>query len=332
MLYIYRFPVNALQVYSEHSDFQIWKSRLRIFQPDLQDLTSINNFLAYVEKTIPHLDILINNAAQTIWRPASFYRELCKEELPKILNNDFLKICSVSSGVNIPSVQSDYETEYEPGRKCLKTDNEFNLLKNVPNEDLKYFPSNQYDNDGQQLDLRPLNSWNLGLTDIPLRELLQTLTINSIAPFLLTSKLKPLLQRSPNARKFVVNVSAMEGQFSRVSKVCEMISNINFDIFQFQGSRHPHTNMAKAALNMMTRTSGLELELDKIYMTAVDTGWCTDERPHRQAQYEADGGFVVPLTTEDGAARVYHPILHGLKENNLPYFSVFLKNFKPHPW
>ena len=75
-----------------------------------------------------------------------------------------------------------------------------------------------------------------------------------------------------------------------------------------------------------------ELELDKIYMTAVDTGWCTDERPHRQAQHEADGGFVVPLTTEDGAARVYHPILHGMKENNLPYFSVFLKNFKPHPW
>ena len=99
-----------------------------------------------------------------------------------------------------------------------------------------------------------------------------------------------------------------------------------------QGSRHPHTNMAKAALNMLTRTSGLEFELDGIYMTAVDTGWCSDERPHSQAQHEAEKGFVVPLSCEDGAARIYHPIFHGLKEENTPYFSVFLKDFKPHQW
>ena len=122
------------------------------------------------------------------------------------------------------------------------------------------------------MDLRTSNSWTTGLTDVPLQELLQCLATNSVAPFLLVSGLKPVLVRSPHHRKFVVNVSAMEGQFARVSK----------------GSRHPHTNMAKAALNMLTRTSGLELQQDGIYMTAVDTGWCTDERPHHQVAGSVD--------------------------------------------
>jgi len=119
-----------------------------------------------------------------------------------------------------------------------------------------------------------------------------------------------------------VNVSAMEGQFGRASKGC----------------KHPHTNMAKAALNMLTRTSGLELQLDNIYMTAVDTGWCTDERPHathygEDRHQECVKGFQVPLSHEDGAARVYHPVWQGLEEEHTqPYFAVFLKNFKPHPW
>ena len=109
----------------------------------------------------------------------------------------------------------------------------------------------------------------------------------------------------------------MEGQFSRISK----------------GHRHPHTNMAKAALNMMTRTSGLEYQMDNIYMTAVDTGWVTDERPFHQAAHESEvKAFVVPLDCVDGAARVLHPIWHGLQDQNQPYFSVFLKDFKVHPW
>ena len=68
--------------------------------------------------------------------------------------------------------------------------------------------------------------------------MLEVQLVNSVAPFVLNSRLKPLLMRSPFARRFIVNVSAMEGQFRRHKTVF-----------------HPHTNMAKAALNMMTRTS-----------------------------------------------------------------------------
>ena len=67
-------------------------------------------------------------------------------------------------------------------------------------------------------------------------------------------------------------------------------------------------------------------------MTAVDTGWCTDERPYSQASHEKRQGFLVPLTCADGAARVCHPLVHGLDAAEQPYFAVFLKNFRPHPW
>lgn len=118
-------------------------------------------------------------------------------------------------------------------------------------------------------------------------------------------------------RKFIINVSAMEGQFSRISKT----------------ERHPHTNMAKAALNMFTRTTGIELQRHDIYMTAVDTGWVTDERPHPQAEYEKEEkGFITPLDCIDGASRVYDQVVKGFKDVSIPEFAVFVKDYKVHPW
>ena len=88
----------------------------------------------------------------------------------------------------------------------------------------------------------------------------------------------------------------MEGQFSR----------------RYKGAGHPHTNMAKAALNMLTRTSSGEMfETDRILMTAVDTGWITDERPHQEKLRIAAEGWHAPLDLVDGAARVYDPIVLG---------------------
>ena len=184
------------------------------------------------------------------------------------------------------------------------------------NMDASSFPKGAYDNDGQQIDLRTFNSWKYTLCDVPLREMTNVLTINALGPFILTSQLKSLLKKSPSTRKFIVNVSAMEGQFHRT----------------YKSEFHPHTNMAKAALNMMTRTSGIEYQFDGIFMTAVDTGWVTDERPFQQARHEENKGFKVPLDCVDGAARIYHPIVHGLDPEQTPYFAVFLKDYKPSPW
>lgn len=333
-----RFPVNGWKVFSEVADFPTWKARLRILALDLQDLEAITTFLNHVQATVPHIDILINNAAQTLSRPPAFYNYLHKEAqgiLTGPEDSSLREVCSELPPSYMPSlagegmgqekeqeaeVKGEPNEEYQPPVKQARgEEGEASLALHSTS---RYFPVGRLDEEGQQVDLRAHNSWTLGLQEVPLRELLQTLTINSVAPFLLISRLTPLLQKSPSTRKFIVNVSAMEGQFSRASKGC----------------KHPHTNMAKAALNMLTRTSGLELQLDSIYMTAVDTGWCTDERPHathygEERHQECVKGFQVPLSHEDGAARVYHPVWQGLEElHEQPYFAVFLKNFKPHPW
>ena len=145
-------------------------------------------------------------------------------------------------------------------------------------------------------------------------ELLEVQLCNQTAPFILVSRLRAALAASPSRRTYIVNVSAMEGQFSR----------------GYKGAGHPHTNMAKAALNMLTRTSAAELLSDGILMTSVDTGWITDERPHPTKMRLADEGFHAPLDLIDGAARVYDPIVRGEAGEDL--HGVFLKDYQPSPW
>jgi NAD(P)-dependent dehydrogenase (short-subunit alcohol dehydrogenase family) len=98
----------------------------------------------------------------------------------------------------------------------------------------------------------------------------------------------------------------------------------------YKGPGHPHTNMAKAALNMLTRTSAAELRTDGILMTAVDTGWITDERPHYTKTRLAEEGFHAPLDLVDGAARVYDPIVQG--EAGVDLYGCFLKDYRPAQW
>jgi NAD(P)-dependent dehydrogenase (short-subunit alcohol dehydrogenase family) len=163
-------------------------------------------------------------------------------------------------------------------------------------------------------DTASVNSWTQRVHEVDAMELLEVQLCNQTAPFILISRLRPALAASPARRTYVVNVSAMEGQFAR----------------GYKGPGHPHTNMAKAALNMLTRTSAGELLSDGILMTSVDTGWITDERPHPTKMRLADEGFHAPLDLVDGAARVYDPIIRG--EAGEDVHGVFLKDYAPSPW
>jgi NAD(P)-dependent dehydrogenase (short-subunit alcohol dehydrogenase family) len=145
-------------------------------------------------------------------------------------------------------------------------------------------------------------------------ELLEVQLCNVTTPFILCSRLRPAMAASAYPRRYVVNVSAMEGVFSR----------------GYKGPGHPHTNMAKAALNMLTRTSAEELFTDGILMTSVDTGWITDERPHPLKSRLAAEGFHAPLDLADGAARVYDPIVRG--ELGEDVYGCFLKDYAPARW
>jgi NAD(P)-dependent dehydrogenase (short-subunit alcohol dehydrogenase family) len=167
----------------------------------------------------------------------------------------------------------------------------------------------------QQVDLRSVNSWRLRMHEVATPELLEVQLVNAIAPYILNARLKPLMLRTPERHKHVVNVSAMEGQFYRIAKT----------------DKHPHTNMAKAALNMMTRTSAADFVKDGIHMNAVDTGWVTDEDPVVHAARKAELGFSPPLDIIDGAARIVDPIFAG-RLTGTHVWGQFLKDYKPAPW
>lgn len=297
-----RFPQDAVRRYSSEADFTQWRDRLHIYGLDLRNIPAVEAFVRHLLDTEPALNIIINNAAQTIKRPRAFYQHLLEQELQpqEALTAEAQNLIPYGT-FHHPFLLED-QPQYQGHLRAATS---------------AYFPANTFDADGQQLDIRPTNSWLLKLDEISTIEMLEVQLVNAIAPFILNSQLKPLLMHSPFERRFIINVSAMEGQFNRDSKM----------------PFHPHTNMAKAALNMMTRTSAADYARDGIFMNSVDTGWITDENPFpKKTRLQEDNGFYTPLDAIDGMARLYDPIVQGIENPATPLYGHFLKDYAPYPW
>lgn len=296
-----RFPRNAARRFQAEPDFDLWQHRLRLYGLDLRSVRAVEALIDHLLLSEPRLDILVNNAAQTIKRPMGFYRqEQEQERLP------FAALPDATQRLVAPDVLASRPRleGSTPGTESLSE-----LSSRIALE--------RYDADGQPIDLRAVNSWSLKLDEVSSVEMLEVQLVNAVAPFLLNSRLKPLLLRSSATRRFIVNVSAVEGQFNRAAKTAD----------------HPHTNMAKAALNMMTRTSAADYAHDGIYMNSVDTGWITDENPHAKKVYlQETNGFYTPLDVIDGMARIYDPVACGINDSAEPQFGHFLKDYAPCPW
>ena len=294
-----RFPVDAADRYSKEPDFPAFSERLQIHGLDLRHTPSVELFTRFLVERLPRLDYILNNACQTVRRPAGFFQHLLAREAESV--------------AALPDAWSS------TGSGAALSHNVAVWPRRFLGEDFRggdaLFPADRYDEDRQQVDLRDVNSWRLRMHEVETPELLEVQLVNAIAPYILNARLKPLMLRTPGRHKHIVNVSAMEGQFYRTTKT----------------DRHPHTNMAKAALNMMTRTSAADFVKDGIHMNAVDTGWVTDEDPAVHAARKADLGFSPPLDIIDGAARIVDPIFAG-QLTGTHVWGQFLKDYKPAPW
>jgi NAD(P)-dependent dehydrogenase (short-subunit alcohol dehydrogenase family) len=320
-----RFPVDAAARYAKEADFPELRARLQIFGLDLRHTPSVDLFTRFLSERLPRLDHVLNNACQTVRRPAGFFQHLLAAETTPIsalpvewrsVLGEHAELCHALRG---PQHGSRALTAAGTGQGQGLLDSAALSQRRYLDDDYRggeaLFPANRYDEDRQQVDLRETNSWRLRLHEVETPELLEVHLVNAIAPYILNARLKPLLVATPGRHKHVVNVSAMEGQFYRTTKT----------------DKHPHTNMAKAALNMMTRTSAPDFVRDGIHMNAVDTGWVTDEDPAAHAARKAELGFSPPLDIIDGAARIVDPIFVG-RLTGEHVWGQFLKDYKPAPW
>lgn len=285
-----RFPALAYEQLKQEADFDSWKQRLCVYGLDLRNLKAIEAFIEFYQNRFNSLDILVNNAAQTIQYSDEYYLPVVQREQRLLQQYSSIEMHLIANSTPVTAALASLE---------------YQQLTPAPFELSRF---------GQPVDTREKNSWNACLTDVSLYELLEVNLINHIAPYQLIKHLKPLLLRSPFAQKFIINVTSSEGIFNHGNKT----------------AHHPHTNMTKAALNMLTLTSAPEFAEDHIYMTAVDVGWVSTGVTESLRKKQFASGYIPPLDSVDAAARIFHPILQGLQGNCLS--GVLLKDYCVHAW
>jgi NAD(P)-dependent dehydrogenase (short-subunit alcohol dehydrogenase family) len=402
-----RFPNNAVSSYRREADFDVWGDRLKVYGLDLRDVVGLEAFTHYLRVTYGNtgIDVLINNACQTVRRPGGYYTPLVQKEEElwssgdethrnvlggcmdferirrrlvvadqsscndvqhaMIANGGSFSTLGLTSkqvgGGNDTSTMKDNDIEFDPAtgetyqciiakqKQTISTKNDdddyvpfestgiahsaamsqMTILPDDVGVDERVMPKGLSDINGQQLDLRTQNSWLLKMDEVSTPELMECMFVNAIAPFVLNSRLKPLMEAPADdpsrPGRYIINVSAMEGKF-----------------YRYKMPNHPHTNMAKAALNMLTRTSSEDLaKRSRIYMNSVDTGWINDENPlEKAAKISKDNNFQTPIDEVDAAARILDPVFVGINADGatpgamkvVKDYGKFFKDYKESEW
>jgi len=328
-----RFPKDALLRFSAEKDFTNWSNRLHVYSLDFRFLHKVETFIGHLLTHYKHIDILINNAAQTIRKPPLYYTHLIPIETATVPENLGHLIKNFEAYSGSPLLEKSKEAKITIVEKTSnQNEGKLDIISNLGNMDNKtplelaqislteddlnsqkdHFPLNSYDAHGQQLDLRTNNSWILKIDQVSTVELAEVHLVNSLVPFILASKLKPIMGNSSDS--YIINVSSMEGKFSRTKTPF-----------------HPHTNMAKAAMNMITRTCAFDYAKQNIYMNSVDTGWITYENPADIDRKKLELGLEPPIDEIDGAARILDPIFVTINTGDKKW-GLYWKDYLPTSW
>jgi NAD(P)-dependent dehydrogenase (short-subunit alcohol dehydrogenase family) len=298
-----RFPCDAANRYAKETDFAAWKVRLHIFGMDFRNIVSVEQFVHYVKQKYPYLDYLIQNAAQTVRMTEDEFNACQSIRLQSDELQSLIHVHSTAfNKLNPSSVHQVLSVQSAPSIDNPQPHQEVALR---PDDDATQSTVVAVDDDNNKLATRT-NSWYLRIDEVSTLEMLEVQLVNVTAPFLLTAGFKPLLEASPRDMRHIIHVTAIEGMFSQ----------------QHKPQRHPHNNMAKAALNMMTLTIANDYKKSSIYVVAVDPGWVDIDyvlKPQPDA--------APPLLVEDGAARVLDPIF-----SKSTVRGVLLKDFRQVDW
>ena len=204
------------------------------------------------------LDALINNACQTIRRPAQYYAHLLEAESSNLLLKDKVLSAWESQSNTTTTTTKQGNAASALASSSLRSHEKSQVAVMDADKICSdiMFPANALDTNEQQIDLRRKNSWVKTIEEIQFPEV-AGIRDQRHRTLYVVFKLDTSSKRTSKKRNtdtFIVNVSAMEGKF-----------------YRHKLPTHPHTNAAKAALNMMTRTSAPELAKSGVLMTAVDT-------------------------------------------------------------
>ncbi|MFI1279473.1 SDR family NAD(P)-dependent oxidoreductase [Streptomyces sp. NPDC020858] len=311
-----RFPQDTVRRFAAAPGAAEWWHRLQIAALDLRDPRQVLAFTDHMLSRGLPLDVLINNAAQTLRRSPEAYTALSAAETTPAPASLTAPQIWTAPGFSVPGPRTaplPWTAELAPR---LRAPHALAGTAHTAGASAAAapLPPEAVDEAGLLPETTATNSWTLRLGQVDPTELLEVQLVNAVAPFLLADRLLPLLDASPHPDRYLINVSAVEGQFTVRDKT----------------SGHPHTNMAKAALNMLTRTSAADLATRGIHTCSVDTGWITDEKPLPARQWHAATGWRPPLDIVDGAARIYHPIVQG--QAGAPVHGILLKDYRQVPW
>jgi NAD(P)-dependent dehydrogenase (short-subunit alcohol dehydrogenase family) len=269
-------------------------NRLHLFGLDLRMLPRVEEFCRGLVSRFSRLDVFVANAAQTVRRPPAYYRELAAIETETMPDEP--------TSLALPGSAAPWFSA-------------LSLVPLLPDDHTAdaHIPAGWYDSDGEPLDLRPANSWGLPQEHVSTVELIEVQAVNVMSPFVMLRELRPLFRREPG-NKFAVVVSASEGRFAAE-----------------KSGQHPHTNMAKAAVNMLVRTSAEEFAADRVYLSAVDPGWFSVQSAAPSAERMHAAGGRLPLDAEDAAARILDPVFAHLHADTPPH-GVLFKDYRQADW